>query len=167
MYINMESKVIKYPLNGTSAMRYQDDIQETTNKVSLDFQLPKGHTATVIIENKDDEVAEPTLVNKMHNRYYFYRNSNISNSEIINNLYIEEVRAKEAKKRDVMRRVFIRQTKFLLVSLALIIGSLLGLFLFSAFNFTVIHPALYIFMIIMGLGWGVTSIAAILEKKGV
>lgn len=46
---------------------------------------------------------------------------------------------------------------FMILGLIIIVLSLIGLFSFGVLNFTVIHPVIYGFGIIMGSGWFLTA----------
>lgn len=54
---------------------------------------------------------------------------------------------------------------FLLISSLTIIFSLVGLLVFSASGFYIIHPSIYILGIFMGLGWGATCITSIITRR--
>ncbi|MDU2436130.1 hypothetical protein [Clostridium perfringens] len=56
-------------------------------------------------------------------------------------------------------------TEFLLISTITIIISLIGLLLFSATGFYIIHPSIYIIGILMGIGWGATCITSLIKLK--
>lgn len=55
--------------------------------------------------------------------------------------------------------------EFLLISTITIIISLIGLLLFSATGFYIIHPSIYIIGILMGIGWGATCITSLIKLK--
>lgn len=49
---------------------------------------------------------------------------------------------------------------FMILGLAIIILSLIGIFSFSVLDFKIIHPVIYLFGILMGSGWFLTAYAS-------
>ena len=166
-YIKRDETVIDVPIWGTSPQKARlVEESETSNEVK--FTVPKGCKTTITIEDNsiNTETNKKVYINHSINDVYSLKyNHNISD-EIINRMYIDKMKEGEAMKRELLKSIHYRQIKFLLISMSLITFSLIGLFLFSSFDLTIIHPALYMFIGIMGIGWGTTSIATIFDKKG-
>lgn len=167
-YTKRDETVIDVPIWGTNPKKTEFvEEHETSNEIK--FTVPSGCKTTITIEDNSNrtESNKKVYINHSISGNYNDKYNHKFQNEIISTMYIEKIKEEEAMKREVIKSIHYRQIKFLLISMALIIFALVGLFLFSAFNLTIIHPALYIFIGIMGIGWGTTSIAAIFDKEGV
>lgn len=76
-------------------------------------------------------------------------------------LEIEDDIRQGKKMVDKMNNIFKEQLSFLLYGNALLIMSLVGISLFYATGFYIIHPTIYLITAIMGLGWSLTAIMSI------
>lgn len=65
-----------------------------------------------------------------------------------------------------IHRVKIEQIKFLLSGVFLMISALIGLNVFYRTGYYIIHPTIYLVMILMGVGWSATAIVSIKDYKG-
>lgn len=67
--------------------------------------------------------------------------------------------------REILIEMRMSQMKFLKTAASLVIFSLIGFCSFIFWDFALINPAVYIFVFIMGLGWGSTAVASIIKGR--
>lgn len=164
-----DKKVIyhDFATNGTTAYKSDNKLQnETSDKITID--IPSNFSGKITIENNNltNDNNHKNIDKKIFsNNSLLYKNISYNNDElIIKQVYIKKLE-EERMKRSLINEIHSTQIKFLMISAGLIILSLFGLVCFYAFNFTFIHPILYIFTSIMGIGWGTTCIATVLENR--
>ena len=61
--------------------------------------------------------------------------------------------------------IFVKQIRFLMVAVAFIVISFIGLLVFIKTGLYIIHPIIYIATLIMGTGWGLTALSSIKHNK--
>lgn len=68
-------------------------------------------------------------------------------------------------KKSIMYDVLKEQLKFLIVAVSTIILSLIGIIVFATTGKYFIHPYLYVILLLMGIGWGLTAATSIKNNK--
>lgn len=87
-------------------------------------------------------------------------------SEYNGKVRVNKVEMEEEKMiKEILEEMRMSQMKFLKTAASLIIFSLIGFCSFVFFDFVLINPAIYIFLLIMGLGWGSTAVASIIKGR--
>jgi len=162
----------KYELIETSSSETKS-IKIVQNNSELTFEVPDGYKATVAFEIDSNSTSLDSFdtIDKKKNNSTIEKNGNYSSGtayDIINkemftrsdkNNNCEEVIAM------TMYNIFNKQIKFLMVALAFIIFSLVGLIVFIKTNVYIIHPFIYIVTLLMGTGWGLTALSSIKHSK--
>lgn len=97
------------------------------------------------INNKEEKIK------KLEYKYECLLNNN--NKEVVN------------MKKSMMYDVLKEQLKFLIVAVSTIILSLIGIIVFATTGRYFIHPYLYVILLLMGIGWGLTAAFSIKSNK--
>lgn len=158
------------------------DNEDDSEKIVI--HVPKGFNAKIILEKKENHSTEiqSSKENFFDNNNNEFFGNNIEeelattstydiiktpvNSGIFQNS--DNTYSKKEgvyMKKSVMYDVLKVQIKFLLVAVAFILFSITGLAVFYRTGFYVIHPIMYIFTLIMGIGWGSTALVSIKSNK--
>lgn len=72
------------------------------------------------------------------------------------------MRKKDNSSKFLINKIFI---KMIITSLIVLFLGIIGLIVFLINDIFIISPAIYILMIVMGLGWGATAITMKLTRK--
>ena len=90
----------------------------------------------------------------------------IVSSEYNSRMLVDKIEMEGEKMiREILEEMHASQIKFLKTAAYIIIFSLIGFCSFIFFDFVLINPAIYIFVFIMGLGWGSTAVASIIKGR--
>ncbi|SHJ03757.1 hypothetical protein [Lutispora thermophila] len=181
------SKNKKYKYINNEITDYYADDDYTT----IEVNVPKGYKAQIKLikveentsnnNNKDSiKFHEQKAKEKSCTSGYIYFNQNL-NSTTNADLYYNKLgndtlhSSYDIIKREMevvsmnsikMRELMEKQISFLLYSLVFIIGSLFAMIIYYRTGFYITHPIIYVFTLMMGIGWAATSIYSIMLNKG-
>ena len=128
--------------------------EKVINLVNFNQNIAKSEVRIGGVDHTDNSFQKRNCDNLITAIEYLkkYGNNNYINDELL-------------KKKEVEIAVLKKQIEFLLTGISFIIFSLIGLLVFSAKGSYIIHPLLYIFTLLMGIGWSLTAIVSMKGNK--